>query len=119
MSRDTNESIVIVFYNSGGDGFVNPWWYEALSVSVTGTFANGTLYNLVAGSSGGADVVYSEAGISVNYTGAGISFTGTNITADEVTYAVTLDSEEIGVSGTINFTSVRFTLPPAGGPSSK
>lgn len=107
VSESTNQSICVVFYNSGEDGFVNPWWEEALSVSVTGTFANGTLYNLVAGSADGAEVSYDENGISVNYTSAGISFTGSSITADTVTYTVTLDSEEIGVSGSLSFTSVR------------
>lgn len=85
---------------------MNPWWAEALSVSVTGTFANGTLFNLVAGSDTGAEITYDTTGISVNYTGAGISFTGSSVTADTVTYSVTLDSEEIGVSGTVSFTSV-------------
>lgn len=85
---------------------MNPWWAEALSVSVTGTFANGTLFNLVAGSDTGAEITYDTTGISVNYTGAGISFTGSSVTADTVTYSVMLDSEEIGVSGTISFTSV-------------
>lgn len=76
-------------------------------MSVTGTFANGTLFNLVAGSSTGANVTYdADGGISVDYMGAGISFTGTSLTADEVTYEVTIDSEEIGVSGTVSFTSV-------------
>lgn len=85
---------------------MNPWWAEALSVSVTGTFANGTLFNLVAGSDTGAEITYDTTGITVNYTGAGISFTGSSITGDTVTYSVTLDSEEIGVSGTVSFTSV-------------
>lgn len=101
-----------MFYNAGQNGFVNPWWAEALSVSVTGTFANGTLYNLVAGSESGADITYDESGISVNYTGAGISFTGSSITADEVTYSVTLDSAEIGVSGTVSFTAVSLWSIP-------
>lgn len=87
---------------------MNPWWAEALSVSVTGTFANGTLYNLVAGSGSGATITYGEDdGVSVDYAGSGISFTGSSITADEVTYTLTLDSEEIGVSGSISLTSVR------------
>lgn len=106
VSTSTNQSIALVFYNAGEDGFVNPWWAEALSVSVTGTFANGTLFNLVAGSDTGAEITYDTTGISVNYTGAGISFTGSSVTADTVTYSVTLDSEEIGVSGTVSFTSV-------------
>lgn len=111
VSASTNQSICIVFYNSGADGFVNPWWAEALSVSVTGTFANGTLYNLVAGSGSGANITYGEDdGVSVDYPGAGISFTGSSITADEVTYTLTLDSEEIGVSGTISLTSVCWTV---------
>lgn len=74
---------------------------------MTGTFANGTLYNLVAGSGSGANITYGEGeGISVDFPGAGISFTGSSITADEVEYTVTLDSDEIGVSGSISFTSV-------------
>lgn len=100
-----------MFYNAGENGFVNPWWAKALSVSVTGTFTNGTLYNLVAGSDSGATITYDVSGISVNYTGAGISFTGSSITADEVKYSITLDSAEIGVSGTLSFTSVSI-LPP-------
>lgn len=80
-------------------------------MSVTGTFANGTLFNLVAGSGSGAEITYDTNGISVNYTDAGISFTGSSITADVVTYSVTLDSAEIGVSGTLNFTSVSSQQP--------
>lgn len=89
---------------------MNPWWAEALSVSITGTFANGTLYNLVAGSSSGAEITYDADGVSVNYTGAGISFTGSSLTSGEVTYSITLDSAETGVSGTVSFTSVSFSM---------
>lgn len=112
VSASTNASLSIVFYNAGADGFLNPWWAEALSVSVTGTFANGTLFNLVAGSASGADITYDDASISVDYTGAGISFVGSTVDG-VLTYVVTLASEEIGVSGTVTYTSVRSSHPPS------
>lgn len=107
VSASTNASVVVVFYNAGPHGFVNTYLGGPLSVSLTGTFLNGTQYSLEVPATS-AVVETSSDGIWLEFKDAGFSFAGSRLTESEVTssYVVHIDSPEIGVTGTITLLSV-------------
>lgn len=45
-------------------------------------------------------------GITLEFENTGFSFTGSKLKSSEVTYVMTIDSPDIGVQGTITWTSV-------------
>ncbi|KUI73197.1 Hydroxyneurosporene dehydrogenase [Cytospora mali] len=105
VSASTNASVVVVFYNSGPDGFINTYEGGPLSVSITGTFPNGTQYSLETPATG-AVITTGSNGISLDFEGSGFGFVGSDIRGSEVTYVMTIDSPDIGVQGTVTWTSV-------------
>lgn len=115
VSASDNSSVVVVFYNGGPLGFINSIvYYEdgPLSVSISGSFANGTAYSLPVSSTGGAVVDVEGGTITGNWTGSGFSFVGTREEGEEVmSYVISIDSPEIGVYGTITFESVSAGYP--------
>lgn len=110
MSASTNASLAVVFYNSGPDGFINNYLDGPLSVSIIGTFANGTVFDLSAPASG-AQVQYGpNEGISLDFVDSGFSFKGSSVNRKNVEYALNIDSPTIGLRGSIHFHSVSSQL---------
>ncbi|KAF3763475.1 hypothetical protein M406DRAFT_263100 [Cryphonectria parasitica EP155] len=105
VSAATNASTVVVIYNAGPDGFINTYYDGPLSASLTGTFANGTAYNLDLPATGGV-IDYDQDGISLVWEGAGFSFVGSSLSESEATYVMTINSSDIGVQGTITWKSL-------------
>ncbi|KAH8668589.1 hypothetical protein BX600DRAFT_548910 [Xylariales sp. PMI_506] len=104
VSASSDASVVFVFYNSGPDGFVNDYLGGPFSVSLSGAFANGTLFSTAAAATGGIVVQNSQAGgIQGNWEGSGFSFVGSSLTSSTPTYTITVDSPEAGVYGTVTF----------------
>ncbi|ROV86957.1 hypothetical protein VSDG_10116 [Cytospora chrysosperma] len=105
VSASTNASVVVVFYNSGPEGFINTYLGGPLSVSLSGTFHNGSQYNLVVPATG-AVIETGPDGIALEFENGGFSFVGSNLKSFEVTYCMTIDSPDIGVQGTITWKSL-------------
>lgn len=106
VSDSSNASVAVVFYNSGPDGFINTYLGGPLSVSIIGTFANGTVFDLSAPASA-AEIRYGpDEGISLEYVNSGFSFTGSNVNQDNVEYAINIDSPAIGLKGSIKYHAV-------------
>lgn len=101
VSASDDSSVVIVFYNSGPAGFINSYEGGPLSVSISGSFANGTLYAATTLATGGAIIDTCPGFINGTWVGSGFSFVGT-----AVGYEITIDAPEVGISGTIVFKSV-------------
>lgn len=103
--------MVVVFYNSGPDGFINTYYGGPLSVSIAGTFPNGSQYSLVLPATGA--VIRNEPyDMYLEFEESGFSFVGSNLSGPEVTYVMTVDSPAIGVQGTITWTSVSCAKTP-------
>ncbi|KUI56178.1 hypothetical protein VP1G_03512 [Cytospora mali] len=83
VSASTNASVVVVFYNAGPDGFVNTYEGGPLSVSITGTFPNGTQYSLETPATG-AVITTGSDGISLDFEGSGFGFVGSDLRGSEV-----------------------------------
>ncbi|ROV95955.1 hypothetical protein VMCG_07980 [Cytospora schulzeri] len=105
VSTSTNASVVVVFYNSGPDGFINTYEGGPLSVQIAGAFPNGTQYSLVVPATG-AVIKTGPGGIILDFEDSGFSFVGSNVKNSEVTYTITIDSPDIGLQGTITWTSL-------------
>lgn len=115
-----NESVDITFYNAGPIGFPAGYNDGPLSVSVSGSFANGSLFNFQVPATLGLVFVQSnKLGVVGDWLGAGAGFTGSDLLRPNVVYTVEIDSPELGVFGSIILNSVRYRLltPPLYGPS--
>ncbi|KZL82643.1 hypothetical protein CI238_04141 [Colletotrichum incanum] len=99
-----NESLTIVFYNSGPRSLGNPG--GPLSVQISGVFANGTTFVTAVDATGGTTVQNDENGIFSVWNGAGASFAGTSLEQGSPEYIVTIDNPAIGVNGTLTLKSV-------------
>lgn len=77
-------------------------------MQVTGTFPNGTQYDIVVPATGGAVIETRPDGITLEIEDSGFSFVGSNLESSEVTYVMNIDSPDIGIQGTITWTSVSF-----------
>lgn len=85
-----------------------------MSVSLGGTFPNGTQFGSATGNVPATSAVVDygpDQGISVDYVGSGFSFTGSNLKEPSVDYVVTIDSPALGVKGSIRLHSVSPHLP--------
>lgn len=106
MSASTNASLAVVFYNSGPDGFINNYLGGPLSVSIIGTFTNGTVFDLSVPASGAKIEYGPDEGISLDFVDSGFSFTGSNVKRQNVEYSLHIDSPTIGLKGSIRYQSV-------------
>lgn len=105
VSASTNASVVVTFFNSGPEGFINEYVGGPISVTLSGTFPNGSQYSIEVPAAG-AVIKTGRDGIALEYKNTGFSFVGSNLKSSEVTYCMTIDSPEIGVRGTITWTSL-------------
>lgn len=106
FSTSTNETLNIVFFNSGEfSQYAHP-----LAVQVSGTYANGTDFYYEALADAGVTLSNGPDGITGDWKGVG-SFHGSPLDKPDVEYTITLDSADMDISGTIVFKSVSPTLP--------
>ncbi|CAN8098987.1 unnamed protein product [Discula destructiva] len=105
VSASNNESVTVVFYNGGPYGFVNHYYGGPLSVSLTGTFANGTQFDFSVPARSAVIDHGPDQGISVDYVDSGFSFTGSNVKGRDVGYVLRVDSPAMGVKGSIRLHS--------------
>ncbi|KAF4544069.1 uncharacterized protein LTHEOB_6735 [Lasiodiplodia theobromae] len=104
FSTSTNETLNIVFFNSGEfRQYAHP-----LAVQVSGTYANGTDFYYEALADAGVTLSNGPDGITGDWKGVG-SFHGSALDKPDVEYTITLDSADMDISGTIVFKS---TAPP-------
>lgn len=101
-----NETVTVVFYNAGPDGFPGGYLDGPLSVEVSGTFANGTTFDLQASARSQAVISESSRGIKADWEGAGAKFRGSSLLRHDVAFEIEIESPEIGVFGKINMKSV-------------
>jgi hypothetical protein len=106
-SCSTNESITVIFYTATQSGFQGADAATPLSVSVSGSFANGTFfrYSLLAGANDSAVLTSCDkgGGASGVWGSTGASFLSS---CDMKTYQILLDNDEFGIKGTVMFKSV-------------
>ena len=114
MSTCTNASVVIVFYNSGPQGFINTFHNGPLTVSISGIYSNGTAFDLSSPAPGGAVITTEISGVSGDWLGSGCTFRGTSLEQPGTTYVVNLNVPDIGVHGSITIQSIAPAHYPAG-----
>jgi hypothetical protein len=107
-----NESIDIVFYYTGAEGFPGGDASNPLSVEVSGTFANGTIFDYSVPATLGATITEDDDGLKAEWKGAETKavFEGTSLLQSDVYYKIDISSKEIGVSGTVKFKSVSLSI---------
>ena len=101
-TSSTNESIVIVFYETPPNTFLNSA-ETVLSVSVTGTFEDGTPFDVTLPVSGSAIIESKADGASGDWQGSGFKFEGSNAMTR---YKITGDNPALNISGTFTLQSV-------------
>ncbi|RTE82733.1 hypothetical protein BHE90_002736 [Fusarium euwallaceae] len=100
FSKATNQTLNIVFFNSGEfKQYPHP-----LSVQVSGVFPNGTGFYYAALADEGVSITNGPQGIQGTWKGIG-SFKGSSLDKPNVEYSIKLDSPEMGISGKIKFKS--------------
>lgn len=106
FSTSTNETLKIVFFNSGKFS----QYAHTLAVQVSGTYTNGTVFYYEALADAGVTLSNGPDGITGDWTGIG-SFHRPALDKPDVEYTITLDSAGMDISGTIVFKSVSPTFP--------
>ena len=106
-----NESIDIVFYNAGPNGFPGGYQDGPLSVGVSGSFANGSIFDYQV-SANTTVITEDSKGMIGDWKGTGALFRGSNLRKRHVSYVIKLDSPELGVVGSVTLHSVRTYTPP-------
>ena len=115
VSADAQQSVTVVFYNSGPHGFINSYENAPLSVSLTGLLPNGSAYSFTAPASG-AVVSNEKGGIATSavFEDSGFSFNGTNSRHGDVSYVIVIDNPSLGIQGTITLKSLAPPHYPCG-----
>ena len=102
-----NESLNLVFYNAGSTGFPRGYNDGPLSVELSGTFENGTLFSYSLPVYDQAVFIENEVGLAGDWKGTGATFIGSNLSRPEIVYYATVYNPDIDVSGNIELRSVR------------
>lgn len=103
VGTDHLTSIIVLFSLGLNTGFIGGSTTIVPTVSISGTFPNGTGYEYSASAAGGATVTTSpEGGASGNWIGTGFSWVGS---ADMSRYVITINAPAAGISGTITLHS--------------
>lgn len=101
VSSSNNAGVIITFFNSAELGNESP-----LSVQVSGSFPNGTLFSGEALATSNAVISNCSGGISGVWGGTGASFRGADLHKPNVEYDILLDMPSIGIKGTVALKSV-------------
>ncbi|KAF4465581.1 Hydroxyneurosporene synthase [Fusarium albosuccineum] len=100
FSESTNQTLNIVFFNSGDfSQYPHP-----LAVQVSGVYSNGSDFYYEALADDGVSITNGPSGIYGDWKGIG-SFQGSSLDARNVEYHINLDSQDMGISGSIKFKS--------------
>ena len=100
FSQSTNQTLNIVFFNSG-DFAQYP---HPLAVQVSGVYENGTDFYFEAMADDGVHLTNGPDGITGDWGMA--SFSGSALDKPNVRYSISIDSLEMDIKGTIDFQSV-------------
>ncbi|KAF6822651.1 hypothetical protein CPLU01_11895 [Colletotrichum plurivorum] len=100
FSQATNQTLNIVFFNSG-EFAANP---HPLSVQVSGTYANGSAFFYEGMADAGVTITNGADGIVGDWKGVG-SFKGSALDKPDVEYSIKLDSDAMDIKGTITYKS--------------
>lgn len=101
-----SESITVVFYNTGEHGFLTPYQGGPLSVQISGTLKNGTIFNVFAPATDGALIESSGKSIKGDWKGTGSRFTGRNLDSRNPEYKVAINNPSLGIYGSLTLRSV-------------
>lgn len=105
VSKSTNQTLNIVFFNSG-DFAQYP---HPLAVQVSGVYPNGTDFYFKAMADAGVHLTNGPRGITGDWKGIG-SFSGTSLDKPDGEYTINIDSEDMGIYGRISFKAVSDSL---------
>lgn len=108
-TSSVNESATVVFYEATVEGFPGSTPGAFLSVSVSGSFQNGSEYSIVLPvSANSSAVIESELDIGVSgvWGDSGASFEGKGLLTE---YTISIDSPSGGVNGSIVLHAVSWT----------
>lgn len=105
VSASTNQTLNIVFFNSGE--FAQ--YPHPLAVQISGTFSNGSDFYRKAMADEGVLITNGPSGVRGEWHGVG-SFEGTPLDRPDVKYTIRIGSPAMGVQGTVIFDSVSNTL---------
>ncbi|KAF5008057.1 hypothetical protein FDECE_5639 [Fusarium decemcellulare] len=101
FSESTNQTLNIVFFNSGDfSQYPHP-----LAVQVSGVYSNGSDFYYEALADNGVSITNGPNGIYGDWKGIG-SFQGSSLDARNVEYRINLDSQDMRISGSIKFKSI-------------
>jgi hypothetical protein len=116
VSADASISATVNFYDSGPNGFINPYLGGPLAATIVGVFPNGTVYNInvPATSATFSRDDHGSFATSAVYENTGFSFNGTSLGDGRVRYVVNIDAPEVGVTGTMTLESVAPAHYPCG-----
>ncbi|KAK1674079.1 hypothetical protein BDP55DRAFT_729856 [Colletotrichum godetiae] len=98
VSKSTNQTLNIVFFNSGE--FAQ--YPHPLAVQVSGVYPNGTDFYFEAMADAGVHLTNGPRGITGDWEGVG-SFTGTSLDKPDVEYTININSEDMGIYGSVSF----------------
>ncbi|KAI9167806.1 Tyrosinase family protein asqI [Paramyrothecium foliicola] len=101
FSASTNQTLNIVFFNSG-DFAQYP---HPLALQVSGVYPNGTDFYYEALANEGVTITNGPDGIFGEWRGLG-SFTGSSLQKPDVEYRINIDSAELGITGSIHFKAI-------------
>ncbi|KAH8891132.1 hypothetical protein GQ53DRAFT_865874 [Thozetella sp. PMI_491] len=104
-SSSSNESISVLFYNTGPNAFAGGDPNSPLSVQVSGSFPNGTTFNYAMPVTVQAVIEQSELGVSGDWQGTGLSFSGSNPQTAGGLFKIEFESPKLGLFGSINMKS--------------
>ena len=110
-TSSANETITVVFFERGPTGFLgNVTTENTLSVQVTGTMKNGTVYNIQSDASANASAVINTSDNSIygDWETTGFRFAGTE---GGTKYTISINDAEHEIFGSIIFESVRQADP--------
>jgi hypothetical protein len=101
-----NESVDIVFYNTGPIGFPGGYDGGPLSVGVSGSFTNGTLFDYQVPATVKAVLTEDRHGLTGDWQGTGAFFRGSNLLDTYIAHVIEINSSELGVFGNLTLHSV-------------
>ncbi|KZL68538.1 hypothetical protein CI238_00265 [Colletotrichum incanum] len=101
FSKSTNQTLNIVFFNTGEfSQYPHP-----LAVQVSGVYPNGTDFYYEALADAGVRLTNGPRGINGDWKGVG-SFRGSSLNKPNVEYLINIESEEMGIYGSISFRAI-------------
>ncbi|KAM5341792.1 hypothetical protein ACJ41O_014823 [Fusarium nematophilum] len=104
-TSSSNESIVVIFYESTPEAFFGARNISFLSVSIVGTHKNGSafIFNPTLAETASVTVDVGLNDVSATWGDTGVGFEGPGIQGSRAKYLVTIDNKELGLQGSITY----------------